>query len=295
MCIRDSSSAVQYDGAFAVDTNAYKAYYAANGQWNEMLSGTSSIDALSDVDTTTQAPSSGQALVWNAGASAFRPTTILNNVSDDTSPTLGGNLATGSNNITGSGNIDLQGGGSKLKFNFANSSSFPNSTTYSGAIAMAENTNNLFFATASGWITLLTENDSINVLSDVDTTTSAPSYGQVLVYENVGGTGRWRPNDYTPADRISAQFTITANGSTDYVFNGDGFIGNGGVANPQNDPVLYLKKGHTYKFVMNQGSSHPFHIRVSSGGSDYNFGVTNNGASSGNLIFNVPMLSLIHI
>ena len=175
-------------------------------RWNEMLSGTSSIDALSDVDTTTQAPSSGQALVWNAGASAFRPTTILNNVSDDTSPTLGGNLATGSNNITGSGNIDLQGGGSKLKFNFANSSSFPNSTTYSGAIAMAENTNNLFFATPSGWITLLTENDSINVLSDVDTTTSAPSYGQVLVYENVGGTGRWRPNDYTPADRISAQF-----------------------------------------------------------------------------------------
>ena len=79
--------------------------------------------------------------------SAFRPTTILNNVSDDTSPTLGGNLSTGSNNITGSGNIDLQGGGSKLKFNFANSSSFPNSTTYSGAIAMAENTNNLFFAT----------------------------------------------------------------------------------------------------------------------------------------------------
>ena len=39
---------------------------------------------------------------------------------------------TGSNNITGSGNIDLQGGGSKLKFNFANSSSFANSTTYSG-------------------------------------------------------------------------------------------------------------------------------------------------------------------
>ena len=282
-------SAVTYDGAFAADTTAYKAYFAANGSWNELVTGQSSIDALSDVDTTTQAPSSGQALVWNAGSSTFRPTTILNNVSDDTSPTLGGNLATGSNNITGSGNIDLQGGGSKLKFNFANSSSFPNSTTYSGAVAMAENTNNLFFATASGWITLLTENDSINVLSDVDTTTNAPSYGQVLVYENVGGTGRWRPNDYTPADRISAQFTITANGSTDYVFNGDGFIGNGGVANPQNDPVLYLKKGHTYEFVMNQGGSHPFQIRVSSGGSAYNFGVTNNGASSGSIIFNVPM------
>ena len=165
------SSASQMDGAFAVDTNAYKAYYAANGQWNEMLSGTSSIDALSDVDTTTQAPSSGQALVWNAGASAFRPTTILNNLSDDTTPSLGGNLATGSNNISGAGNIDLQGSGSKLKFNFSTSGAFPNSTTYSGAIAMAENTNNLFFATSSGWITLLTENDGINVLSYVDTTT----------------------------------------------------------------------------------------------------------------------------
>ena len=283
------ASASQFDGAFAVDTSAYKAYFAGNGQWNEMLSGNSSIDALSDVDTTTQAPSSGQALVWNSGASAFRPTTILNNVSDDTSPTLGGNLSTGSNNISGSGNIDLQGSGSKLKFNFANSGSFPNSTTYSGAVAMAENTNNLFFATASGWITLLTENDGINVLSDVDTTTNAPSYGQVLVYENVGGTGRWRPNDYTPADRVSAQFTITANGSSDFVFNGDGFIGASGVANPQNDPVLYLKKGLTYKFILNQGGSHPFQIRLSNGGSAYNFGVTNNGASSGTLTFNVPM------
>ena len=283
------SSASQYEGAFAVDTQAYKSYYAANGQWNELLSGTSSIDALSDVDTTTQAPSSGQALVWNSGASAFRPTTILNNVSDDTSPTLGGNLATGSNNISGSGNIDLQGSGSKLKFNFANTTSFPNSTTYSGAVALAENTNKMFYATSSGWITLLTENDGINVLSDVDTTTSAPSYGQVLVYENVGGTGRWRPNDYTPANRVSARFTITANGSSDFVFNGDGFLGNGGVANPQNDPILYLKKGHTYEFVLNQGGSHPFQIQVSAGGSAYSFGVTNNNSSSGTLTFNVPM------
>ena len=38
-----------------------------------------------------------------------------------------------------------------------------------------------------------------------------------------------------------AQFNVTNNGSSDYVFNGDGFIGNGGVAN-QNDPILYLKK-----------------------------------------------------
>ena len=179
------------------------------------------------------------------GSSTFRPTTILNNVSDDTSPSLGGNLSTGSNNISGSGTIDLQGSGNKLKFNFANSSSFPNSTTYEGMFATAVNTNKFFYATTSGWITLLSENDSINVLSDVDTTTNSPSYGQVLVYENVGGVGRWRPNDYTPAVRISAQFNVTNNGSSDYVFSGDGFPTN------QNDPILYLKRAHTYQFVLN--------------------------------------------
>ena len=87
--------------------------------------------------------------------------------------------------------------------------------------ATAVNTNKAFYATTSGWITLLSENDSINVLSDVDTTTNSPSYGQVLVYENVGGVGRWRPNDYTPAVRISAQFNVTNNGSSDYVFHSE--------------------------------------------------------------------------
>ena len=33
------------------------------------------------------------------------------------------------------------------------------------------------------------------------------SYGQVLVYENVGGVGRWRPNDYTTASRISGNLS----------------------------------------------------------------------------------------
>ena len=54
-----------------------------------MLSGTSSIDALSDVDTTTQAHFKWSSTCMECSVSAFRPTTILNNVSDDTSPTLG--------------------------------------------------------------------------------------------------------------------------------------------------------------------------------------------------------------
>jgi len=282
-------SAASYAGAFGVDTTTHKAYYASNSTWNEILSSTSSIDALSDVDTTTQAPSSGQTLIWNVGASAFRPGTITTSVSSDTAPSLGGNLDTAGYTVQGTGKLSLSGSGSMARFDFANTASFPTASSNAGGFAVATGSLKSYFATASGWIRHLNENDSIDAFSDVDTTTSAPSYGQVLVYENVGGTGRWRPNDYTPASRVSAQFTITANGSSDFVFNGDGFLGANGAANAQNDPVLYLKKGHTYNFIMNQGGSHPFEIRTASGGSAYAFGVTNNAASSGTLTFNVPM------
>ena len=57
----------------------------------------------------------------------------------------------------------------------------------------------------------------------------------------------------------------------------------------QNDPVLYLRRGETYTFINNSGGSHPLQIRTSSGGAAYNTGVTNNGASSGNIVFTVPM------
>ena len=275
-------SATTYAGAFAVDTTSYKSYYAANGTWNEILSSTSSIDVLNDVDTTTQAPTSGQALIWNAGSSNWRPQSISTSVVTDTAPSLGGNLDTSGFTIQGTGKISLSGSGSIVKSDFTNTASFPNGSASAGAFAVATSTIKAYYATASGWINLLSENDSIDLLSDVDTSTSAPAYGQVLVWTNVAGTGQWKPNDYTPATRVSAQFTVTASGSTDYVFDGDGF------PSAQNDPVLYLKKAHTYQFVIN-ASSHPFQIRTAAGGSAYGFGVTNNTTGSGTITFTVPM------
>ena len=82
-----------------------------------------------------------------------------------------------------------------------------------------------------------------------------------------------------------ATFTLTANGASDYVFAADSRF----FPTAANDPVLYLRRGDTYTFVNNSGGSHPFQIRTSSGGSAYNTGVTNNGASSGNIVFTVPM------
>ena len=74
---------------------------------------------------------------------------------------------------------------------------------------------------------------------------------------------------------------VTANGSSAYRFTGPGQDGS------DDDPDIYLVRGQRYIFTNNSGGSHPFQIRVASGGAAYSTGVTNNGGSSGNIIFNV--------
>ena len=84
----------------------------------------------------------------------------------------------------------------------------------------------------------------------------------------------------TPTDSdIQVVYTVTANGSSAYRFAGNG------VVSTADNPDLYLIRGQKYRFINNSGGSHPFQIRESSGGSAYSTGVTNNGASSGNIDF----------
>ena len=91
--------------------------------------------------------------------------------------------------------------------------------------------------------------------------------------------------DPTDSD-IQVAYTVTANGSSAYRFAGNG------VVSTADNPDLYLIRGQKYRFINNSGGSHPFQIRESSGGSAYSTGVTNNGASSGNIdfapVFNSP-------
>ena len=51
-----------------------------------------SIDDLSDVDTTTTPPTSGQTIIWDATSSQFLPGNTFSEVVEDTTPQLGGNL-----------------------------------------------------------------------------------------------------------------------------------------------------------------------------------------------------------
>ncbi len=80
---------------------------------------------------------------------------------------------------------------------------------------------------------------------------------------------------------VTSTWTLGANGSSHYTFTGPGGLSN------TDDPKIYLARGQTYEFVNNSGGSHPFQIQQSNG-SAYGTGVTNNGASSGTIRFEVP-------
>ena len=79
-----------------------------------------------------------------------------------------------------------------------------------------------------------------------------------------------------------ALWVLGANGSSHYTFTGPGNLSG------TDDPTINLIRGQKYVFRNNSGGSHPFQIRLSNGGSAYSTGVTNNGAASGDIVFDVP-------
>ena len=239
----------------------------------------------------------------------------------NTSVALGSNISsagnfnlTGTSSVSGSGTIDTTGSGSKVRGNFSNQASFPTATSYSGLFALDETQLKPFVATQSGYVNILTENDSIQRHADV--TLNGVADGYVLKW--VSGNGRFEPqaesgggasalNDLTDvvnssptagmtlvyngtnwvqATTPTSQLLVTASGSSGYTFTGAGFPSTSG-----NNPDLHLKKGQTYYFINNSGGSHPFRIQstTGTGGTAYNTGVTNNGGSSGAIVFHVSM------
>jgi hypothetical protein len=135
--------------------------------------------------------------------------------------------------------------------------------TSSNNVVLSDGDGNIrFYANSSGNVGLGTTNP-IEKLTVVGVTSSTSFYGDA----SYTASGRW---------------TLGADGSSNYTFVGIGFT------QTTNDPVLYLARGRVYEFVNNSGGSHPFQIRVSNGGSAYSDGVTNNGAASGVIRFEIP-------
>ena len=88
-----------------------------------------------------------------------------------------------------------------------------------------------------------------------------------------------------PMSKGSHTFNVGNSGASNYTFSD---AENHWFTSTTNDPVLYLRRGETYYFVVN-ASGHPFQIRVSNGGSAYADGVSGNTQAVGTVVFKVPM------
>ena len=195
---------------------------------------------------------------------------------------LGGTLSTtgnlnltGTSSLSGTGTIDLTGAGSKARFDFAGYGSLPTASTYVGMYAYDSTGNRPYYSSGAGWVRILDENSSVSVHTDVNISGVADK--NVLEWSSAQGR-------FNVASQASAKFEVSNNGSSNYLFDGDGF------STQRSNPTLYLKKGLTYEFVMN-ASGHPFRIQSTTGtsGTVYNDGVTSNGAETGSIVFTVNM------
>jgi hypothetical protein len=137
-----------------------------------------SINALSDVDTNTTAPTDGQALVWDNANSEWKPGTVassggatqINDLSDvDTSTTSPTD-------------------GQALVWDSANSEWKPGTVASSGGATQ------------------------INDLSDVDTSTTSPTDGQALVWDSANS--EWKPNYISKNIHSDVTYTVTVGTKT---------------------------------------------------------------------------------
>ena len=228
------------------------------------------INDLTNVDIS--GIQNGQVLKWAAGSSTFVP----------------GNDSAGGGGGGNPFNQDLNTTDSAVFAGLTVNGPFDTTTT--GTPTVTANSN--LVLKAGGSVTI-SKDDSNNgggfrvaTLTETQRDALAAANGEIVYNSTSDTLQTYQANAWADVVNTSgATFTMTASGSTDYVFAADSRF----FPTAENDPVLYLRRGETYTFVNNSGGSHPFEIRLSSGGSAYNTGVTNNGASSGNIVFTVPM------
>ena len=117
----------------------------------------------------------------------------INAVSEDSSPTLGGNLAGGAYNITTTGKIYYAN-------MFSTEGDLPSASTYHGMFAHVHGTGKGYFAHAGNWIKLI---DETNSTTDNLTQGSSNLYNQTHTGEVTGGTALTITNDAITQSKIA--------------------------------------------------------------------------------------------
>ena len=130
----------------------------------------------------------------------------------------------------------------------------------------------------AGGVTVANDVATVSIASTNNIITSTAS-----TFANINSTGIVTATKFVGdlSDAVIGRWAVTNSGSSAYLLTGPGGLTNG------SNSTIYLARGQTYEFNVN-ASGHPFQIRTSDGGSAYSTGVTNNGAQSGVVKFEVP-------
>ena len=155
--------------------------------------------------------------------------------------------------------IDVTGSGSKARFNFANTASLPDATTYTGMFATKTDTSEAFYSESGAWIKLFSENNTIQDISNVIITGIADGHvlkwnASTTRFESAAesGVAAARYEDAT------LRLEVSYNGSSSYKFPSHYST----TANPN----LYTRQGQTIAFDLTTlNNSHPFVIQTTAG------------------------------
>ena len=94
---------------------------------------------------------------------------------------------------------------------YATTGDLPSATTYHGMFAHVHGTGHGYFAHNGSWTQLLDTASSIDELNDVDTSTTSPTDGQALVWDNANSL--WKPGTISASGTLTVK-QVQGNGGT---------------------------------------------------------------------------------
>ena len=267
---------------------------------------------MGDVDVITNAPTNGQTLVYNSSTFLWEPGTVSGGSGgsstfaglSDTPASLGSAgqylavnsggtalefVAAPSVGSLSDSNISSVQDGDILRWNSSLSkwintvNSADTVSTTSTAYFGVGNTGNgasivqIEGLAAGGALELSNGGAPVAISFDFNTGTA----GQVITATGNDGLGNATGATWSdvPLPSASVYFDISGGTGTGYILDGGGF------SNTSGNPTIYVYRGFTYSFNNTTGSSHPFALRQTSGGTAVS-GVT--GSQTGEQFWTVP-------
>ena len=204
---------------------------------------------------------------------------ISTNVSIGSSLIVTG-ISTFTGNIDANGDLDVDGHTNLDNVSVSGVTTFSGQTNLNGHVNIGNVTNDTvsFVAAVDSDLTP----DATNNNRDLGNTVQKWQEVHAVTYYGSGANLTNLPAATPSTSDIQVVYEITNQTSFSYYK----FAGNG-VDSTAENPDIYLERGQKYRFINNSGgTNHPFEIQTT-GGSAYNTGVTNNGASTGSASKNI--------